>query len=83
MILAVGMIEPTWQVAGHSVVLSAHVMAIGGLHTYVLLLFANVASFVVFGLFASALATSRRDAMQQSEIQAWHLRQLLPSTRPR
>jgi hypothetical protein len=78
-----GVLAPTWSVVGNTVVLSAHVMQIGGFHTYALLLFANVASFVVFGLFASALATSRRDAMQQSEIQAWHLRQLLPTTRAR
>jgi serine/threonine-protein kinase len=78
-----GVLEPTWSISGHTVVLSAHVMAIGGFHTYAMLMFANIASFVVFGMFSSALATSRRDAMQQSEIQAWHLRQLLPSTRPR
>lgn len=33
------------------------------------------------GLFSSELAKSRRNAMRQAEIQAWHLRQLLPTTR--
>jgi len=41
----------------------------------------NIVTIVVFGLFSSALATSRRNAMRQSEIQAWHLRQLLPTAR--
>ncbi len=74
-----GVLAPTWEVVGRNVVLSSHVMAIGGLHTAILLVFSNVATFVVFALFASSVATSRRDAMQRAEIQAWHLRQLLPA----
>jgi serine/threonine-protein kinase len=76
-----GVLQETWEVVGDNVVLSSHVMGIGGAHTFVLLMFSNVATFVVFVLFASALATSRRDAQQRSEIQAWHLRQLLPRMR--
>jgi eukaryotic-like serine/threonine-protein kinase len=74
-----GVLAPTWEVVGRNVVLSSHVMAIGGLHTAILLVFSNIATFVVFGLFACKIATSRRDAMQRAEIQAWHLRQLLPA----
>jgi serine/threonine-protein kinase len=77
----VGVLEKTWEIVGNHVVLSSHVMAIGGLHTYLLLMASNIATFVVFALFATALAMSRRDAMQKSEIQSWHLRQLLPSQR--
>jgi hypothetical protein len=79
----VGVLQRTWEIVGNHVVLSSHVMAIGGLHTYLLLMASNIATFVVFALFASALATSRRDAMQTSEIQSWHLRQLLPAQRTR
>jgi hypothetical protein len=75
----VGVLQPTWEVVGRSVVLSSHVMAIGGMHTALLLIGSNIATFVVFALFASAVATSRRDAMRRAEIQAWHLRQLLPA----
>jgi serine/threonine-protein kinase len=78
-----GVLQKTWEIVGNHVVLSSHVMAIGGVHTFLLLTCSNVATFVVFALFASAVATSRRDAMQRSEIQAWHLRQLLPQTRGR
>ncbi len=75
----VGVLEPTWAVVGRSVVLTSHVMAIGGIHTALLLVGSNIVIFVVFALFASAVASSRRDAMQRAEIQAWHLRQLLPA----
>jgi hypothetical protein len=34
---------------------------------------------VVIALFANALAASRRDAQRVVQLQAWHLRQLLPS----
>jgi hypothetical protein len=75
----VGVLQPTWEVVGRSVVLSSHVMAIGGMHTALLLIGSNIATFVVFALFASAVATTRRDAMRRAENQAWHLRQLLPA----
>jgi serine/threonine-protein kinase len=74
-----GILQRTWEIAGDRVVLTSHVMGIGGLHTAILLIASNIATFVVFGLFASAVATSRRDAMQRAEAQAWHLKQMLPS----
>jgi eukaryotic-like serine/threonine-protein kinase len=80
---ATGVLARTWEIVGDRVVLTSHVMAIGGTHTAVLLIASNVATFVVICLFASRLATSRRDAMQSSEIQAWHLRQLLPAAQSR
>jgi serine/threonine-protein kinase len=79
----VGVLQKTWEIVDNHVVLSSHVMAIGGLHTYLLLMLSNIATFVVFALFAAVLAMSRRDAMQKSEIQSWHLRQLLPAQRSR
>ena len=44
-----------------------------------LIVVTNVMTIVVFALFANQLAMSRRDAQRQVEIQAWHLRRLLPS----
>jgi hypothetical protein len=38
-----------------------------------------VITIVVVALFANALARSRRHAQRQVEIQAWHLRQLVPA----
>jgi hypothetical protein len=74
-----GVLDSTWELVGDRIVLAAAVMTIGGTHTAAILIGANVVTIVVFGLFASALATSRRDAMRQLEVQAWRLRKLLPA----
>ncbi|HWO17963.1 MAG TPA: serine/threonine-protein kinase [Kofleriaceae bacterium] len=74
-----GALEATWRVTGGAVVSTSSLVRIGGAPTTALLVFAHVTTIVVIGLFAHALAASRRDAQRQVEIQAWHLRQLLPS----
>jgi hypothetical protein len=78
---AAGVLAPTWWIDGDKIVLASSVMTIGGAHTAAILVGSNVLTIIVFGLFSSALAKSRRNAMRQAEVQAWHLRQLLPTTR--
>lgn len=73
-----GVIDMTWSVGDGHVVSTSTMIAIGGASTTSLLIAANVITIVVIGLFANALARSRRDAQRQAEAQAWHLRQLLP-----
>jgi eukaryotic-like serine/threonine-protein kinase len=73
-----GVISRTWWVVDGAVVSTSSMFRIGGDATVLLLVFANVLGLLVFGLFANKLATSRRDAQRQVEIQAWHLSQLLP-----
>ncbi|MEP6859827.1 MAG: serine/threonine-protein kinase [Deltaproteobacteria bacterium] len=73
-----GVLESTWRVAGGDVVSTSTLVTIGR-STAGLLIGANLLTIVVFGLFANALARSRRDAQRQVQIQAWHLRQLLPN----
>jgi serine/threonine-protein kinase len=73
-----GVLAPTWQVVPGAVISTSHTVAIGGASTVGLLMFANVLAIVVIGLFANALAKSRRDAMRQSATQAWQMRQLVP-----
>ncbi|HEY5928164.1 MAG TPA: serine/threonine-protein kinase [Kofleriaceae bacterium] len=75
-----GVIESTWYVTDGAVISTSPMVTIGGDATVGLLVFANVMTIIVFGLFASKLAVSRRDAQRQVEIQAWHLQQLLPKT---
>ena len=75
----VGVLDPTWMINGSTIELTSHVMQIGGNHTIAILIGSNIVTIVVFGLFSSALATARRNAMRQFEIQAWRLRQLLPT----
>ncbi len=76
---AAGVLDTTWRVVEGAVVSSSTMIQIGGPSTVALLVGANVITIVVVGMFANALARSRRDAQRQVEIQAWHLRQLLPT----
>ena len=73
-----GVLDGTFALADHAVRLTSHVMSIEGRHTMAILIGSNVVTIVVIGLFASALAQSRRDALRRTEIDAWNLRQLLP-----
>ena len=79
---SVGVLAPTWSVLDDQVVSTSTMIAIGGASTTGLLIVANLITIGVMGLFANALARSRRDAQRQVEIQAWHLRQLLPMRTP-
>ena len=71
----------TWSLDGATLSLHSPTVTLGGKHTVVVLFGSNLLVITVAGLFASALATSRKQAMRQVEIQAWHLRQLLPKQR--
>ncbi len=73
-----GTLNGTFELAHHELLLTSHVMSIDGNHTMAILIGSNVVTIIVIGLFASALATSRRNALRQTEITAWHLKQLLP-----
>jgi serine/threonine-protein kinase len=73
-----GSLAGTFELEHQVLHLTSHVMALEGSYTLAVLIGANVMTFIVVGLFASALATSRRNALRQTEITAWHLRQLLP-----
>ncbi|MEP6862342.1 MAG: protein kinase [Deltaproteobacteria bacterium] len=76
---AVGVLDSTWRVIDGEVISTSSLIQIGKISTTALLVSANIITIVVVGMFANALARSRRDAQHQVEIQAWHLRQLLPS----
>ncbi len=69
----------TWSVSEGSIRVTSSLAELGGTTTSSLLVGANIVAIVVIGLFANALARSRRDAQRKVEIQAWHLQQLLPS----
>ncbi len=73
-----GSVARTFELERHALRLTSHVMSIQGTHTMAILIGFNVVTIIVIGLFASALATSRRNALRQTEITAWHLKQLLP-----
>jgi serine/threonine protein kinase len=79
---AVGVFGETWRVTEGAVVMSSRAMHIGGAPTIVFLLASNFAIVLINGLFGRTVAASRRDAQQRVEIQAWHLKQLLPVEPP-
>jgi hypothetical protein len=74
-----GVLAPTWEVVDGAVVSTSHVVELSSGATSVLLVFGNCMAIIVIGVFANALARSRREAQRSVEIQAWHLRQLLPA----
>ncbi len=73
-----GVLASTFGLRDHVVELTSHVMSIEGTHTMAILIGSNLVTIIVIGLFASALATSRRNAQRQAAITAWHFKQLLP-----
>jgi serine/threonine-protein kinase len=75
---AVGVFAPTWSVTGGAVVSSSAVIHLGGAPTTLILVFGNIATIVITGLFSRDLSASRREAQRRVEIHAWHLQQLVP-----
>jgi serine/threonine protein kinase len=75
---ALGVLRATWHVAGDAVITTSAALDLGGAPTVVILLASTLVSFVVAALYGRSLAVSRRIAQEQVEIQAWHLRHLLP-----
>jgi len=81
---ATGIFEPTWWFEGdsiriHSAVLHGRSRAI----ETVGLVSVNVAFIAMIGMFARAISRDRRAAEHRLHVQAWHLRQLLPTTERR
>jgi hypothetical protein len=73
-----GVLQPTWTVINGAVISTSHAIELSSAATSALLIFGNCMAIIVVGAFANALARSRREAQRSVEIQAWHLRQLLP-----
>jgi len=73
-----GVLAPTWTVIDGAVVSTSHAVELSSTATSALLIFGNCMAIMVIGAFANALARSRREAQRAVEIQAWHLKQLLP-----
>jgi eukaryotic-like serine/threonine-protein kinase len=76
-----GVLEPTWRIVDGAIISTSSLVKIGGTSTVALMIFAHVMAITVFVLFANKVAVARRDAQRQVEIQAWHLKQLLPAPR--
>ena len=81
---ATGVLEHTWSLGGGELVSRSALFVLDGRVAIVFLVFSHVAMLVINTLLARQLARSRRDAHHRAEMQAWHLRKLVPgSARPR
>ncbi len=71
----------TWQIEDGFMVLQSNIVHSAGAPTEAALIAASVFLHVALGWFMLAVSRQRRLAQNQLFIQAWHLRQLLPSTK--
>jgi len=76
---ATGLWTTTWWIADGKVETASAALRFAGTPSYVFLIAANTLLIAIGGWFARSLAVNRRDAQRRLEIQAWHLRQLLPT----
>ncbi len=75
-----GLLSMTWELRDGGLFSHAGALAISQTRTFALVVGATLATVVISGLHASSLARSNRRAQLALVTQAWHLRQLLPTT---
>jgi hypothetical protein len=79
----VGALPKTWAISGGRMTIISDVIRTRGVIDEVSLVFASLLFTLVIATFALGISRRRRLGQQQLFVQAWHLRQLLPSsTRP-
>jgi serine/threonine protein kinase len=71
----------TWQIEDGFMIVQSNIVHSAGAPTEAALIAASVVLHIALGWFMLAIARQRRVAQNQLFIQAWHLRQLLPSTK--
>jgi len=73
-----GMIEATWTLREHGLLLSAPGLELGTNASMLTIVLASLATVVMCGIQASVLGRANRVAQHKLVTQAWHLKQLLP-----
>ncbi|HEY5921381.1 MAG TPA: serine/threonine-protein kinase [Kofleriaceae bacterium] len=76
-----GMIDPGWEIRDGMLILHGMALEISSGPTLMLLFVSSVALIVMAGVHAATIYRAGRQAQQQLVMQAWHLQQLLPTTR--
>jgi serine/threonine-protein kinase len=74
-----GLLTMTWELRDGGLLSHAGALVIAGAPTFALVVGATLATVVVAGFHAAAMARSSRSARLALVTQAWHLRQLLPT----
>ncbi len=75
------LIPRTWTIGNGMMVIVSDVVRSHGVVTEIALVFSNLLFTIVIALFVLMITRRRRVAQQQLYVQAWHLRQLLPSAK--
>jgi hypothetical protein len=76
---ALDVLESTWDVRDGGLFSRAHALELEGSASVTLIIVACVVTFVIAGIHAVTIARAGQHAQRQLAIQAWHLRQLLPT----
>jgi serine/threonine-protein kinase len=71
----------TWEISGGRMTIISDVIRTEGLFDELSLIFSTVLFTIVIGLFTLGINRRRRVGQEQLFVQAWHLRQLLPSAK--
>ena len=80
---AAGVFERTWSIDHGKLVIESNMIDVSSVSTVVLLVAGCIGSMLISTMFSRAMAMSQHEAHRRVEIQAWHLRQLLPVDAPR
>ena len=75
----VHVIPQTWRVQGGLIQAVSEMYDLDGTAEEVALIVANLGLIIIGTMYAIAVNSARRKAQRDLQIQAWHLRQLLPS----
>ncbi|MBA3501629.1 MAG: serine/threonine protein kinase [Deltaproteobacteria bacterium] len=75
----IGVLARTWTLVGNALVSQSAFINFEGTIGSVILIGANALVILVCALFARSIAASRWEANRKLEIQAWHLRKLVPA----
>jgi serine/threonine-protein kinase len=75
-----GVLDSTWAIVGDQLTVRSTALEVSS-RTVAVLVICNAAFVVIAGVFARAAARALREANRRLEVQAWHLRQLLPDGR--
>ena len=77
---ATGVLGTTWMLAGDAIISRSSIVELSGTAGTTMLIGSNIATLVAAIGFAHGIARARQDAHRSLEIQAWHLRKLVPAS---
>jgi len=77
---SIGVIPSSWQIVGGALILQTHAFAIVGSFTIVFLFLTTMLTIWLAGVLASRVTKAHHVAKHKLITQAWHLKQLLPTS---